>query len=100
VTVSQIEYNFKIIRNVHKISNLVNFCDIKTLVCPNPKRNPRKTLIGTLGGEFKFYTLWDQSANIKMIGHHKPSNFHIEGFSSSVEEIGLICKRTQEPLSG
>jgi hypothetical protein len=39
----------------------------------------------------------DQSANIKVIEHQKPSNFHIEGFSSSVEEIGLICKRTQGP---
>jgi hypothetical protein len=35
-----------------------------------------------------------------VIEHHKPSNSHIEGFSSSVEEIGLICKKTQESLSG
>jgi pantothenate kinase len=41
-----------------------------------------KTLIGTLGGKCKFYALLDQSANIKVIEHHKPSNFHIGEFSS------------------
>jgi pantothenate kinase len=30
----------KDIRNVHKISNLVNFSGTKTLVCPNPKNKP------------------------------------------------------------
>jgi hypothetical protein len=29
-----------------------------------------------------------------LIKHHKPSNFHIEGFSSNVEDFGLICKST------
>jgi hypothetical protein len=29
-----------------------------------------------------------------VIKHHKPSNFYIGGFSSSVEEFGLICKST------
>jgi hypothetical protein len=35
-----------------------------------------------------------------VIKYHKPSNFHIEEFSSSVEEIGLIWKKTQQTLSG
>jgi hypothetical protein len=30
----------KAMRNVHKISNLMNFSDTKTLVCPNPKNKP------------------------------------------------------------
>jgi pantothenate kinase len=60
----------------------------------------KETLIGTLGGKFKFYILLDQSANIKVIEHQKPSSFHIEGFPCSMEKFGLICKRTQEPLSG
>jgi hypothetical protein len=29
-----------------------------------------------------------------VIKHHKPSKFHIERFSSNVEEFGLNCKRT------
>ena len=59
-------------------------------------QNPKllKTLIGTLGGKCLFYALLDQSANIKVIKHHKPSNFYIGGFSSNVEEFGLNCKRT------
>jgi hypothetical protein len=52
------------------------------------------------GGKFKFYILLDQSANIKVIEHQKPSNFHIEGFPCSMDKFGLICKRIQEPLSG
>jgi polysaccharide deacetylase 2 family uncharacterized protein YibQ len=40
----------KAIRNVHKISNMMNFSGTKTLVCPNPKGKPWKTLIGPLGG--------------------------------------------------
>jgi hypothetical protein len=35
----------------------------------------------------------DQSANIKVIKHHKPSNFHIGEFSSGVIKFGLICKK-------
>jgi ribosomal protein L30E len=36
------------------------------------------------------------SANNKVIKHHKLSNFHIEGFSSNVEEFGLKCKKPHE----
>jgi hypothetical protein len=42
-----------------------------------------------------FCTL-DQSANIKVIEHHKLSNFHIEGFSCNVEGFGIICKKSHE----
>jgi hypothetical protein len=49
-----------------------------------------------LGGKFKFYTLLDQSSNIKVIEHKKLSNFYIGGFSSSVEKFGLICKKSHE----
>jgi pantothenate kinase len=51
-----------------------------------------KTLICTLGGNFKFYTLLDQSVYIKVVEHKKPSNFYIGEFSSSVEQFGLNCK--------
>ena len=71
----------------------MNFGGTKTLVCPNPKDKPWKTQIGTLGGKCKFYALLDQSANIKVIEHQKPSNFHIGEFSSGVMKFGLICKR-------
>jgi hypothetical protein len=44
----------KVIRNVHKLLNLMNFSGTKvapkTLMCPNPINKPEKTLIGTLGG--------------------------------------------------
>jgi hypothetical protein len=58
----------------------------------NPKLYPR--------GEFKVYTLLDQTSNIKVIEHQKLSNFYIGGFSCSVEKFGLNCKKNQEPLSG
>jgi hypothetical protein len=48
-------------------------------------------------GKFKFDTLLDKRANIKVIEHQKPSNFHIGGFSISMEKFGLHCKMTQEP---
>jgi hypothetical protein len=56
-----------------------------------------KTLICTLVGKFKFYTLLDQSANIKVIEYQKLSNFYIGGLSSNMEKFGLNCKKTQNP---
>jgi hypothetical protein len=37
-------------RNVHKVSHLMNFSGTKTLMCPNPKDKPWKTLIGNPRG--------------------------------------------------
>jgi hypothetical protein len=51
-----------------------------------------ETLICTLKGDFKFYTLLDQSVYIKVVEHQKPNNFYIGEFSSSVEQFGLNCK--------
>jgi hypothetical protein len=59
----------------------------KTLECS-------KTLNCTLGGEFKFYIILDQSANINVIEHQKLSNFYIGGFSCSVDKFGLNCKKS------
>jgi hypothetical protein len=81
-------------RNVHKVSHLMNLSGTKTLNCSIPKKKPYKTLNGTLGGKCKIYVLLDQSANSQVIEHYKLSNFHIEGFLSSVEGFELICKST------
>jgi trehalose-6-phosphatase len=38
-------------RNIPKVSHLMDFGGTKTLMCPKPKKQtPRKTLIETLGG--------------------------------------------------
>ena len=71
----------KVIRNVHKISRVMALSVTKTLkeTLENPNWNSR--------GQFKFYLLLDQSANIKVIKHHKPSNFHIGEFFKLSDEI-------------
>jgi hypothetical protein len=54
----------------------------------NPNLYPR--------GDFKFYTLLDQSVYTKVVEHKKPNNFYIGEFSSNVEQFGLNCKKSQE----
>jgi hypothetical protein len=67
----------RVIRNVHKTSRVMGLSGTKN---PNVLKTLKETLENpnwNLRGEFKFYSLLDQSANIKVIEHHKPSNFHI-----------------------
>jgi hypothetical protein len=42
----------------------------------------------------------DQNVYIKVVEHQKPNNVYIGGFSSSVEQFGLNCKKSQEHLCG
>ena len=55
-----------------------------------------ETLICALYGDFNFYTLLDQSVYIKVVENQKANNFYIGGFSCSVEQFGLNCKKPQE----
>jgi hypothetical protein len=54
----------KVMGNIHKRSNVMDLSGTKTLkeTLENPNLYPRE-------GEFKFYTLLDQNANIKVIEH-------------------------------
>jgi hypothetical protein len=67
---------------------MMSFSGTKTLMCQTLKTNPRKP-----GVKCKFLALLDQSANIKVIKHHKSSNFQIGEFSSGLIKFGLICKK-------